>query len=562
MSKLITLKRQPARGALMFAAALVCALALPFAALAQKEAPASVSGRVTDGERGVPGLMVTLISGDPAQRFRTVARARTDADGRFLLTNVAPGRYQILPVAPTYIVAGLGMNFPPGRSLTLLAGEEVKDIDFSVEPGGVITGRVTDADGNPVIGEPVSVASADENMGRPRLSFDQRDQMTDDRGVYRLYGLAPGRYRVSVGRADDSGAVTYGRRKLFRRTFHPDATEPAQARVVELKSGIESTDVDIMVGRPLKTYRVSGRFVTADTGAPVANITVGYGTVDARGRRTGGYGGGSTTNARGEFQTDGLAPGRYAVYATSTSLQQEVSEFYSDPVFFDVTDGEVSGLLVKLKRTASVSGVVVVEGVTDRAAVAQMLSAVRVSAWAEGGRQQQFAMPGPTRPIPVGADGSFRVAGVTPGKLRVGILSEAVKGLSMSRVELNGANVLRGFDVAEGAQVAGLRLVLTYGTATIVGQTTFLNGPVPAGGRVMASARLVGPTPDATTQRSAEVDGRGFFRVEGLTAGEYEVVVHIFVFNGTPVRPRQSQPLRVVVGDGGEAKVTPVLDLK
>src|SRR5215213_8653539 len=144
MPKLITLKRQPARGALLLAAALLCALALPLSALAQKEAPATVSGRVTDGERAAPGVTVMLIYTDPPLRFRLAARAKTDADGRFTLANVAPGRYQVTPVAPAYVVEGSTTSYLPGRPLTIVAGEEVKDIDFKMEAGGVITGRVTD----------------------------------------------------------------------------------------------------------------------------------------------------------------------------------------------------------------------------------------------------------------------------------------------------------------------------------------------------------------------------------------------------------------------------------
>jgi hypothetical protein len=559
MPKLKTPRRRPARAALTLAAALLCVFALHSHALAQKEAPATVSGRVTDGERGAAGVTVILIFNEPAQRFRMAARAKTDADGRFLLTNIAPGRYQIMPVAPAYVVAGLGTNHPPGRPLTLVAGEEVKDIDFQMEPGGVITGRVTDADGNPVVAEPVVTMPVEEKPGGPRFNSDQRDLMTDDRGVYRLFGLPPGRYRVWVGRADDSGAVTYGRRRIFRRTFYPDATEQAQARIVEVKSGIEATDVDITVGRALKTYKVSGRFVTADTNQPVAGIPVGYGTLDARGRRTGGYGYGTTTNARGEFQTDGLAPGHYAVYATNTFGPQEATEFYSEPVFFEVTDADVSGLLVKLKRGATVSGVVTIEGVPDRAAAAQMLSAVRIYPWVESlqASRQQGVTSGPTRPVSVNPDGTFSLTGLTPGKLRLSTMNESLKGLTTTRVELNGANVLGGFDINEGAQVAGVRIVMTYGTATIVGQTSYVNGVLPAGARVMAFARLVSSTQGTTVSHSAEVDGRGFFRIEGMPAGEYEVTLNVFAFGA---RPRRSAPQRVVLGDGGEAKVTPVID--
>jgi protocatechuate 3,4-dioxygenase beta subunit len=537
---------------------LLCALALPAPALAQKELPASVSGRVTDGERGLPGVLVTLISNDPAQRFRTVARARTDADGRFLLSNVAPGSYQILPIAPAHVVAGLGTNYPPGRPLTLVAGEEVKDIDFRVEPGGVITGRITDADGNPVVNEMVFIQSAEENQGPPRVNFDSRDQTTDDRGVYRVYGLAPGRYRVSVGRASEAGAVAFGNRRLFRRTYYPDATEPAKARPVEVRSGIEATDVDITVGRALKTYKVSGRFVTADTGEPVANVSVGYGTLDASGRRIGSFGsGGGTTNARGEFLTDGLAPGRYAVFVSANPM--ETTELYSDPVFFEVTDADVSGLVVKLKPGATLSGVVQIEGVADRAAAAQMLAAVRVHAYVQPA-ERQVTMPGPFRPVTVNPDGSFRLTGLTPGKVRVGTQNEGVKGLTMTRVELNGASVINGFDLAEGAQLTGMRVVMTYGTATLVGQTSFINGALPTGARIMATATLAGQTTGNAFSRSVEVDSRGYFRIEGVPAGEYNVTVFVFAFGAG--RMRRSEPVRVVVGDGGEAKLAPVIDLK
>lgn len=564
MPTLSTHRLRPARRTLALAAALLCALALVPAALAQKEAPATVSGRVTDGDHGAPGVSVVLVYNEPTRRFRLAARTKTDADGRFLLTNVAPGLYQIVPIAPAHVVAGIGVNYPPGRPLNISSGEEVKEIDFKIEPGGVITGRVTDADGNPVIGEPVLAAPAEETMGPPRFNFDQRDMMTDDRGVYRLFGLPPGRYRVSIGRADDSGAVSFGRRKLFRRTFYPDATEQAQARIVEVKAGIEATDIDITAGRPLKTYKVSGRFVTADTNQPVANVPVGYSAVDARGRRMGGYGGVSTTNARGEFVSEGFASGRYAIYSTNSfELQSPPNEYYSDAVFFEVTDGDVSGLQVKLKRGATVSGVVTIEGVPDRAAAAQMLSAVRVYPWIESPRQQ-FGTPTQSRPVTINPDGTFRLSGLNPGKLRLGTMNEAVKGLTTTRVELNNANVLGGFDIAEGAQITGVRIVMTYGTARLIGQTTFLNGAPAAGARLMAFARLVSPTPGTTVSHSAEVDGRGFFRIEGMPAGEYEIIVNAFPLasGGGGVRVRRSEPLRVVLSDGGETKVAPVIDFK
>lgn len=546
-----------ATGALLFAAALLFAHAP--SALAQKELPASVSGRVTDGERGIAGLTVTLVSVDPGQRFRAVARVRTDGDGRFLLPNVPPGRYQITPSAPAYVVQGMPDNYPPGRPLTLLAGEEVKDVDFRVERGAVITGRVTDGDGNPAISEPVTVVPVEptgQQQQPPTRSLDPRDQMTDDRGVYRIYGLPPGRYRVSVGQVGEEGAVGvggmgFGRRRIFQRTYYPGVTEQAQARIVEVKAGDESENVDISLGRPLKTFKASGRFISAETGEPVPGVSYGYGTLDARGRRVGAFGGGQPTNARGEFTTEGLAPGRYTVFNMGG---MESTEFYTEPATFEIVDSDVAGITVRVRRGASVSGVVQIEGVSDRATIARLLSQVRIFGWVQS--RDRTAPPFSSRSPGVNSDGTFRLGGLRSGTLHMSTSTDAVKGLSVARIELAGANVTRGFDLAEGAQVTGVRIVLNYGTAAVTGQINYLNGAPQPGSRTLAEARRAAAPAEGSVPRMVEVDVRGYFRIEGLPAGDYQISVR--VFGGG--RMFYSEPLNVSVADGVETRITPVVD--
>lgn len=524
-------------------------------ALAQKEAPASVAGRVREGERGVAGVNVVVMSADPSQRFKPAGRARTDAEGRYRITGVPPGKYVVTPMAPAYVLLDIS-NFPPGKPLTLSAGDSVEDTDFRLLRGGVITGRVTDADGNPVVMEPVSVTPADpksEQQHSRFFSVDQRDIATDDRGVYRIYGLQPGLYRVSIG--GDGRTLRAPGARYYRRTFHPSATEESQAKVVEVPLGGEVADVDITLGPPEKTFRVSGRFLSADTNQPVPVSSFGYGKLDpATGRPLGEYTGGSA-NARGEFQAAGLAPGRYKLFAYPGSL--ESVDWYSDSTPFEITDSDVSGVVVKLHRGSTVSGVLTVEGLRDRAAAARMLTGVRVYGVASQRGEALEAGPGGfVRPVSVGPDGSFTVTGVRPGRLRLEVSASEVKGLAFSRVEVNGTEQREGISIAEGSQVTGVRVVLVYGSATLRGQVNVATGSVlPQGARMFVVVRRVGG-PENRFSKGGEADARGLFQIEGLPAGEYEVQANSFA----PNRPALvSEPVRVSVNEGGDVTVNVTL---
>src|SRR5215475_9519966 len=118
-----------------------------------------------------------------------------------------------------------------GKVLLIGEGETVEGIDFALIRGGVITGKITDANGQPLIEEPVSIEPA-EPVSRPGywIPLSWMAQQTDDRGIFRIFGVPPGRYRVAAGQKEDG---TYQRtttgRTTYKRTFHPNVTDPAKA---------------------------------------------------------------------------------------------------------------------------------------------------------------------------------------------------------------------------------------------------------------------------------------------------------------------------------------------
>ena len=65
-----------------------------------------------------------------------------------------------------------------------------------------------------------------------------------------------------------------------------------------------------------------------------------------------------TSNAQGEFFAEGLVPGKYQIY-----LFQEMNnaDLRADPLTFEIVDQDVSNVVLKLSKGASLTGVVVIE---------------------------------------------------------------------------------------------------------------------------------------------------------------------------------------------------------
>src|ERR1700752_1144786 len=185
-------------------AVLLTTLSLPALLTAQitpqqtsKTPRSSVSGRVTVKEKGFPGVVVGLRKSENVYPPPPFERATTDQDGYYHFANVAPGSYQIVPSTPAFVMAE--KTQPRGKQVLVGDDENVENVNFSMVRGGVITGRVRDADGRPVVLMQVNIY--DENAFNQTPPPPQQRQIypvtsvqTDDRGIYRVFGLLPGRY--------------------------------------------------------------------------------------------------------------------------------------------------------------------------------------------------------------------------------------------------------------------------------------------------------------------------------------------------------------------------------
>jgi protocatechuate 3,4-dioxygenase beta subunit len=529
-----------------------------------KPAPAtgSISGRVMVGEDPAPGVTLALTS----RRMRNMggsplAQAVTDAEGRFQLNGIAAGTYLILPLAPGFVVPKEGVFYDEGKSVTIDEGESVDNVNFSIKRGGVLTGRVTDENREPLVETRINLLKLDEQgRAQPHYVRNPFISLTDDRGIYRIYGLPAGRYKVSVGEQANSVAISLGRgNSPHQRTFHPDTPDETRAEIIELSDGGEAINVDISVNAKIKTYRATGRLVSATTGKPIGNVQYAYGVVSRFGdgppyMEAVGWTG-NRTNSKGEFRLEGIVPGQYAVFI----VKEENVELYAPPTVFEVKDADVGNLEIKARTGISLSGVAVLEGKVN-AALLSVLSRVYLSTQIT----PQVLEPGFGNPARISADGSFRFTGLRPGRaqLYAGSPQDAMN-LTLLRIEHNGVEVKDGIELKEGEPVTDVRLVFAQGTSSIRGQVKVEDGELPAGLRLMISLRRVGNSGTGVSLRTPpEVDGRGRFVIDELTAGEYEVTIHPQYMGPAPPGSPPIMPMKqtVKVADGAEVQVNFILN--
>ena len=505
-------------------AVVLVAVSLPASLWAQSTAKqtskaprGSISGRITIKEKGVPGVVVSLRKSDNLMPFGPFQRATTDQDGSYRIVHVAPGSYEVTPSVPAFVPDAKDAV----KTKTVLVGEDenVDSINFALVRGGVITGRVTDADGRPVIQQEVNIyqANAFERAAPQQTVFRANAVQTDDRGIYRVYGLPAGRYKVAAGRSDDSYPTFGPSRAVYRQTFHPDASDQAKATVIEVGEATEANNVDIALGRELQTFNATGKVVDATSSLPMPNIRFGLQRII--GQRTEYANTLATSNALGDFVVEGLIPGKYAIYLfpnTAGGMRAEAATF-------DITDQDVSGVTIKLFKGANLNGVVVLE--TDDKSALQMLTQLQMRAYVT--TPAGSAVGGSSAMSPIGPDGSFTLTGLGGGTVNfnlggTGMSPFPPKGFIISRIERDGVAVTtRTLEIKESEQVAGVRVFVSYGTGIIRGVVKLENGTMPEGARIFLRVAKGNESPNFI--RPPQVDARGYFLMDGLVAGSYEV---------------------------------------
>jgi hypothetical protein len=244
----------------------------------------------------VAGTVVNAATGKPLARVQIHLRrepdaqsygAMTTADGRFSITSVPPGSYFLKIERAGFAVA------PDLPEEMEIGAEDTANLHFALTPEGAITGRVTDAAGQPV--EDVELRAESD------LSASDSQARTDANGQFRIGGLAPGQYRL---RAIPQNSYTPPEHRSDGTTDVQDA--PTWSRPVQVASANETSGVEIRLAR-VPIVGVSGKVENAPPNATHTQLLLE--SRDNGERTTGGV------KPDGSFHLWRLYPGDYELHA-------------------------------------------------------------------------------------------------------------------------------------------------------------------------------------------------------------------------------------------------------
>jgi len=368
---------------------------------------------------------------------------------------------------------------------------------------------------------------------------------TDDRGIYRIYGLAPGIYQVAAGGRGTQGFSLGGANAYDgdAPTYYPSSTLDT-AGEVSVGAGIEATNIDIRY-RNNRGYSISGT-------VSVPNGTTAQGTSVLLARASSGIVESTTTIFSGrnenKFAFDSLLEGEYIITAMGGSGNlalgvEGMSMSLSEGHRVTLRGTDVTGVQLTLEPLASIAGRAVLEPLQDAKQKAECkdarpspLEGIVLSARDQ--RKQIAADPLSTnlaefKNTTPDAKGEFVISLLRPGLQRVDLELPGehlyVKTITLAQMDPKAKPIdaaKSGITLRSGDKVKGLVITLNEGAAGLRGKVVAAEDNKPPA--VKMRVYLVPSEPEAADEvlryAEAEAAADGSFSLTNLAPGKYWLV--------------------------------------
>ena len=493
-------------------------------------APPTVRTTTTMTVTGPGGTPIQLSSSSfNAMRPRTMT---TDSQGGFEFTGLPAGSYRITANPGQHTAGYLGISYggkrpmggglmDAGTPIVLAEGQRFDKAIIALPKGAVITGRVTDENGDAMAR--VQIYTLFFTPGNPRGQRWGGGSSTDDLGHFRLYGLPPGEH-VVVAEASRNTFVqpnappeTEEDKIGFMTTYFPGTPDEGAAQRVRARTGAETAGLEIRmaVGR---LFRISG--MVTDSQGRVAARTNGQ-LFKRVSTNTSSFG--FSTDEQGRFAMRNIPPGNYRLMVRGGRTigpqegapeQRDLAEMANMPV---VVNSDLEGLLIMTQPGAAITGRIEYEGGPPQLPPTQQSFQMRVSAM-HGDPENSMGMSTPQAAV-VTPDNTFSMRGLF-GDL---LLRASGPNMALKSVSVNGQDVTdTPREYRTGDQVT---IVITTRTSTVDGIVTDAAGkPVPEAAILAFSEDKGSWRMNSTRTRRGSTDAMGKYRLAGLAPGRYHVV--------------------------------------
>ena len=439
---------------------------------------AVIAGRVIDAETETPIAGAVLEIG-----IRKIGVRSTEVvagpRGEFRLEGLVAGDYTIVASPPelqathlpqpyngdmTQIMMGTG---PP--SLPLSAGERREDIVIKLPRAFAIDGMVVDEGGEPMANVSVGAELVQLRPGGFPSGIG-RDMETDDRGVFRVFGLRAGAYRICASpnrNAQFGPAAGNVFERRYVKTCYPSAPAGGGERIVV--GATATLPVLTIVMQRSTGYTIAGR-VTSESG--LASVYANVNRIGEAGSRSVGV-----EMRNGTFIARGVTPGKYRVTASAGeaagpggSSGRELAE-----AVIDVVGADVTGIELVTRKGATLLGRIVPSEPLPSGAKLQVSHTLGFEAAASGASVDY-------RPAPVRGDLTFQLADIHGNPLFE--VSGLPEGWVVTSIRYRGADVTNtSTQVATTTNPDDLQIHVSPRSAQISGRPVDADGR-PGTGRV------------------------------------------------------------------------------
>ena len=527
---------------------------------------ATLSGRVLSADTGaVVKRAVVSLQGEDIRGRR---RAQTDETGRYVFADLAAGRYTVTVSKAGFVTLAFGQKHPrqPALPIQIDANAQLRGVDIALPRGSVLTGTVSDEDGEPLARALVLASRYVYRQGERQIEPAGTDQ-TDDRGQFRVFDLEPGDYFVSVTliQRPGGGGVGFGGRggaggpfgragrgggagpfpnpaagsdpepTGFAPTYYPGVTEIRQAMPLTLGLSQVMSGVDF-AAQLVPMARVGGLVIAPD-GSPAGGTQIMLTPTDDT-RRIPGNGLGGRVAEDGSFEVSNVPPGRYRVEALAGRRGGDREQVFANHEV-TVAGQDVTDVTLMLRRGARLSGTVEFTSSQTPPPSFERL-AITTSPLVSSGLRMQGESG-----VRVEPDGSFVLGDIGPGPRLIGVTG-APDGWQLYAVQLEGRDVIDTPVELRGEEsIEHVVLVLTD-------QITELTGTVrDEGGDALTDFTVIAFPTDERLWRprsrhilASRPDQNAQYRLRGLPPGDYLLSVVEVVEEGEWFEPRFLEELR------------------